>query len=93
MTALHDCHDCGVAPGQPHVDGCDVARCRVCGWQRIGCDHCDSNVGWGQVWDGRYPGTLEVAEGLAEDLNELALMIGRGELVWNGQRWVRPVVA
>lgn len=43
------CHDCGVEPGQPHIDGCDVARCTVCGKQRITCDHRDSEVGWGQT--------------------------------------------
>lgn len=31
------CRDCGVAPGRPHVPGCDVARCLATGWQAISC--------------------------------------------------------
>ena len=48
------CHDCGVEPGQKHLDGCDTARCLICGGQRLGCD-CEE--GYGDVWDGMWPGT------------------------------------
>lgn len=57
-----NCGDCGVAPGQPHIDGCDVARCIECGWQRIGCDHEDSDDGWGAIWTGEWPGDVECRE-------------------------------
>lgn len=83
------CPDCGTDAGLPHVDGCDVARCTACGWQRIGCDHEDSDVGWGEVWSGRWPGDAEVEEGLAPDLNELAMRAMRGEVAWNGSRWIK----
>jgi len=33
-----NCHDCNVAPGQPHHMGCDVERCPGCGLQFIGCE-------------------------------------------------------
>lgn len=32
------CPDCGVSPGEPHEDGCDVARCLFTGRQRLMCD-------------------------------------------------------
>lgn len=35
---LRRCNDCGVEPGQPHVDGCDVPRCHWTGQQRLQCD-------------------------------------------------------
>lgn len=53
-----ECRDCGVAPGKPHQNGCDVARCTVCGEQRITCSHSSSPVGWGQVWTGGLGVTL-----------------------------------
>lgn len=31
------CPDCQVEPGQPHLDGCDVARCLTNGGQRLMC--------------------------------------------------------
>ena len=32
-----NCHDCNVAPGQLHHDGCDVERCPGCGRQMLQC--------------------------------------------------------
>lgn len=55
------CSDCGVAPGKPHVDGCDVARCLACGGQRLSCD-CSGDKGGGDIWDGMWPGTRECYE-------------------------------
>jgi hypothetical protein len=94
-----DCGDCGTRPGQPHEDGCDVARCTVCGWQRIGCEHGTSDAGWGEVWSGVWPGYAECRElgwfsyeinldSYGPDLHRLALAHAVGALRWDGRRLV-----
>jgi hypothetical protein len=57
----NSCHDCGVMPGEKHREGCDVARCLLCGGQRLSCD-CTSDEADGDVWDGFWPGTKECYE-------------------------------
>lgn len=37
------CGDCAAEIGQPHTDGCDVARCMWTGEQRIQCDGLDGH--------------------------------------------------
>lgn len=34
---ITNCHDCAAKPGERHDPGCDVERCMLCGYQRIGC--------------------------------------------------------
>jgi len=77
------CSDCAVEVGDPHQNGCSVARCTLCGFQRIICQHGSQPVGWGQIWTGLFPGTIEVRSGVAKDLNELGIRAERGDLVWN----------
>lgn len=61
------CGDCYVKPGEPHDDGCDVARCLVTGLQRLQCSgiHFHEAVAPGcytprdcgrDIWTGRWPG-------------------------------------
>jgi hypothetical protein len=83
------CPDCGVPAETAHEDGCDVARCTLDGMQRLNHDHPNPAEGWGQVWTGLWPGDVEIAEGLATDHNDLIMKGVRGDLRWNGQRWVR----
>jgi hypothetical protein len=86
-----NCPDCAATAGMPHDDGCDVARCTTCGFQRIGCS-CPNGVGWGQVWTGRWPGLADVEALGLSDLNELGALATDGTLCWNqsDQRWERP---
>ncbi len=50
------CPDCGVAVGKAHARGCDVARCLVCGGQRLACG-CQAASK--DIWTGRHPGEEE----------------------------------
>jgi hypothetical protein len=59
-TGLRACGDCGAKPGQPHTDGCDVARCLQTGLQRLSCGE-DHDCGH-EVWTGRWPGEAECQE-------------------------------
>lgn len=56
---INRCPDCAVHPGQPHADGCDVARCADCGHQFITCD-CDGSEPL--PWSGEWPGVAEARE-------------------------------
>lgn len=67
---LRDCPDCGVKPGQPHEEGCDVERCSSCGGQRLSdWNHCEDHDPLFSRWTGIWPGELE-AQYLGLDLNE-----------------------
>jgi len=72
MIVLDCCHDCGVKPGRPHEDGCDVERCSVCGGRRLQCDpsECKGHDRAFARWTGLWPGHAEAKE-LGVDLNEI----------------------
>ena len=44
-----ECHDCGVKIGKLHKQGCDVARCTICGAQLLMCKHYPEG---NSVWSG-----------------------------------------
>lgn len=47
---MKNCPDCGVKPGEPHIDGCDIETCTHCGVQRIQCNskkHNKHEARWG----------------------------------------------
>jgi hypothetical protein len=48
-TSSHSCSDCGASPGKVHIGGCAVARCTVCGKQRITCAHVGTSEGWDDI--------------------------------------------
>lgn len=56
-----NCPDCGVEIGQPHEDGCDVARCLSTGQQRLMCPapHSGFHDCGQEIWTGLWPGTAE----------------------------------
>ena len=63
---LVDCPDCGVAPGEPHEDGCDIPYCTVCGSQRLAChllgDDCAGHDPRANVWEGEKDSKRECRE-------------------------------
>lgn len=64
MTDENTCPDCAVGVGQPHADGCDVARCKWSGQQLLMCEVLElagakpnhlgpcKNTTWKGVWPG-----------------------------------------
>lgn len=89
-NATGRCPDCQVEPGAAHQDGCDVARCRTCGWQRL--NHNGHRKGFGAVWTGEWPGLEDVQRLGLRDLNELASLSAQGFFQWSkkSQRWDVP---
>lgn len=63
------CSDCATGIGEIHRQGCDIERCSVCSFQRIGCE-CEGHDPAFARWLGFWPGVLE-AFVLGVDLNEL----------------------
>ena len=58
-NSTEKCNDCGVATGEVHEVGCDVARCINCGAQALSCDCGNSEE---DVWTGLWPGLKECYE-------------------------------
>ena len=60
---MNRCPDCQVAASDKHRPGCDVARCKLTGWQALQCeeDHPEEEC-FGTVWTGQWPGNIECQE-------------------------------
>lgn len=82
MTEPRSCGDCGAKPGEPHDDGCDVARCLWTGGQRLQCvgtlaaEACRTLIGAGRT---------DLAEDLAHYLSLDDLNHDCGQEVWTGE--------
>lgn len=74
MSELRTCPDCGIKPGQPHGEYCDVERCSVCGGQYLscGCDEGNEHDPLFARWTGIWPGDLE-SQYLGIDLNQFTI--------------------
>lgn len=75
MSNDKTCHDCGVAPGQLHVRGCDVERCPLCGHQLIGCPCAKRHL---QLIEDEEPTAAECAEWEA-------VLEKAGRMPWTGE--------
>jgi len=72
---LTECHDCGVMPGEKHIEGCDTEMCSVCGEQYFIC-RCEGHDKGFARWTGLWPGIAE-AKALGLDLNKFMAQYGR----------------
>src|SRR6187549_1818005 len=95
------CPDCGIDPGNLHLDGCDVARCRDCGGQLLSHGILVDCAGdSSDTWTGVWPGVAEAIEfgwftnssfpgGVMPDLNRMHWAYGEVEWCKEQERWVR----
>lgn len=94
------CPDCGAQPGAFHTEGCDVARCPLCGVQWISCmGECDPKTdpeAFRRPWSGVWPGVAECHDyklrvGTAPDINQL---YDRSRFRWDrsDQRFVSAII-
>ena len=59
----NNCPDCGVAPGEYHVNNCDIEQCPDCGGQFISCPcQWEPPIDDRLPWTGTWPGVKECQE-------------------------------
>lgn len=82
VTKSMHCPDCDVEIGERHDNDCAIARCIYCGRQDISCARCDMTRP-STTWKGALPGQEEVEEYGLADIDELAQLVSRGEMIWD----------
>ena len=76
IEVMDKCPDCAVAPGEKHLQDCDIERCSVCGKQFVSCRCLAHDKNFAR-WVGFFPGEIEcyalgyVTDANMPDLNKL----------------------
>jgi hypothetical protein len=92
MPASSCCPDCGTAPGDLHLDECDIERCPYCVQQLVSCD-CRRPPRRHRIpWTGEWPGEWECREWgwvTADGQSDIRRLVKEAWWDWRRGRFVR----